>query len=197
MGLRTYRNWKIMTMKTDRINKFFRLVAMVVVSTMAFGACSTNPSVQRYIVDHENREGFASFTVPAGIIQIQENAEVDPESAEALNKLNNLVVLRYERFEEAPELFEEYLTELHTCLSPERYEDIFMMNDGKMRFSLKVKQGNSNRLNEVIALMEQSDSFMLARLTGEIEPDKLAQLIRKIDYRSMMENEQLKGLIGS
>lgn len=174
-----------------------RPLVLVLVSALTLGACSTAPSVQRYIVDHENKEGFASFTVPADIIQIQEGEEVDRESAEALNKLNNLVVLRYERFEDTPELFDEYLTELHTCLSPERYEDIFMMNDGKMRFSLKIRQEQSERLTEVIALMEQGETFMIARLTGEIEPDKLARLIRKIDYQSMMENEQLQGLVSS
>lgn len=184
-------------MKTNRSKHLLRLMVVAVFSVMALGACSTAPSVQRYIVDHENREGFSSFTVPADVVKLQDGVEVDRESAEALNKLNNLVVLRYERFENSPELFDEYLTELHTCLNPDRYEDIFMMNDGSMRFSLKIRQEQTDRLTEVIALMEQSDSFMIARLTGEIEPDKLAKLIRKIDYQSMMENEQLKGLVAS
>lgn len=170
---------------------------MVAIAAMVIQSCSTNPSVQRYIVDHENREGFSSFTVPADIIQIQDDAEVDDQSAKALNKLNNLVVLRFEKNEQQQEQYQEYLTELHTCLSPDRYEDIFMMNDGSMRFSLKIQRKDSDRLSEIIALVEQDESFLLARLTGEIEPDKLAGLIRKIDYQSMMENEQLKGLIES
>ncbi len=182
-------------MKTK--SRFSIVLAAVTLMAVAWISCSTSPSVQRYIVDHENEAGFASFTVPADILQIQDGVDVDEESVEALNKLNNLVVLRYDISDGTPEQFESYLAELHTCLNPDRYEDVFMMNTGEMRVSLKIQKGNQERLSEIIALLEQGDSFLLARLTGEIEPDKLARLIRKIDYQAMMENEQLQGLIPS
>ncbi len=184
-------------MKINSTVNINNILAVAVFAAMAFVSCSKAPSVQRYIVDHEHQDGFASFIIPVDILQIRENAKVDKESIEAMDKLNNLVVLQYNRSVETPDLYEKYLKKLHTCLAPDRYEDIFVMNDGSMAVSLKVQRGQSDQLSEVIALVEQSNFFMLARLTGEIEPYKLAKLIWKMDYSFMMEHEQLKGLAGS
>ena len=184
-----------------KTNNLFQSTAKLIILALAgvMMSCSSNPSIERYFVDHENKEGFASFTVPADILKVKDAAQVDEDAVEALDKLNSLLVLRYEQSEMQPELFGEYLAELNACLNPERYEDIFTMSSGNMRMSLKIARSSSNekKLNELVGFIIQDSSFVIARLTGEIEPDKLAKLARNIDLNAMMENEELKGLIES
>ncbi len=181
----------------NKSNRVGKLIILAIAGIMS--SCASNPSVERYFVDHENKDGFMSFTVPADVIQVKDGVEVDADVEDAINNLNSLIVLRYERSNEQPELFGEYLAELHACLNPDRYEDVFMMSTGGMRMYLKTahRTDKKKELNELIGFIVQDESFVIARLTGKIEPDKLAKVIRKIDLQSMMENEQLQGLIES
>lgn len=185
-------------MKTNNLLQSTTKIIILAFAGMML-SCSSSPSIERYFVDHENKDGFASYTVPADILKVKDDAQVDEDAVEALNKLNSLIVLRYELSETQPELFGEYLAELNTCLNPDRYEDVFTMSNGDMRISLKIARSLSNerKLNELVGFIIQDESFVIARLTGEIEPDKLAKLARNIDLKAMMENEELKGLIES
>ncbi|ARN77262.1 hypothetical protein BST97_04295 [Nonlabens spongiae] len=144
-------------------------------------SCDSDPTVQSYYVDSEEKPGFYKQTVPKTILGIDER-KLDEESLQAYNSLDKVSVLllpakpgEENRIKEEVEVFDK-------IISNGDYKTLITYNSDGMKVNL-VYEGSSEKIDEIIAYGRYEDKVMgVARILGDdMNLGSIAKMFNELD----------------
>lgn len=166
------------------ITKIFSLLLLVLMIT----SCKNEKSLQGYLIESQEKEGFISVDIPNSFLQLKSDAVSDEvrETLKSIRKVN-VVALPIKGNEVAYEIEKSKL------------KGIFKENDDyKSLMSLKIKEmhvnlyytGNTESIDEVIAFGYGNEIGVgVARLLGDnMNPEKVIEMLNNVK----MDEDNLK-----
>lgn len=142
-----------------------RTVAIGILIAISLTSCDTSPTLQSYIVDSAEKEGFITTSIPKTILGIDES-KLTPDSQKAFKSINKVNVLVYPKTEENTLAFQKESEQLNSILKGNRYKTLMShQQDGiKAKF---LYQGDKDAIKEIIVFGTSDDMGMgVARILG-------------------------------
>jgi len=144
-----------------KINK----VLLLLLAILAI-ACNSEPTLQKYYVDHQNDDNFVLIDVPSSLF-IGDNSAVSEEDKKVIASIKKANVLALPINESNQELFTQEKAVMETILKDEKYK--VLMKFGSSNRSVKVMYlGEEQAIDEVIVYAsDNTKGFAVARLLGD------------------------------
>jgi hypothetical protein len=138
-------------------------------------------SLQRYLVDSEQKEGFITVDFPVSFLKLKDQKGISDDVKTAVKSIKkiNVVALPYKNNEALYETEKEKLTKI---LSGEEYKSLMKMNARGMKVSLYYT-GNSDAIDEIIAFGHSKEAGVgIARLLGDdMNPGLIVKMMQNIE----------------
>lgn len=129
---------------------------------------------------YKKKDNFVSFNIPPGLIHLF----VSKDEKELKQLLKNIDDIRFLVYESNPDSNKYYATELKNNLSSRLYKDLLQIKNGSDTVEFKIREKN-NKVNELIMIVNDSSSFFVMSIEGEIELDKVKELSKSIDVKGI------------
>lgn len=166
---------------------------LLLTAAAAFTACKSEPSLQKYFVEHSEKQHFATVDIAPKLINA-EKIKVTPEEKQALNSIKKLNVLMYKA---TPENKGEYAAEkqnVKALLKTGPYEELMHFGSSDKGASVSV-QGEGDNIDEfVVYFHEDTSGFGVVRVLGDdMTPTNVMTIVGLIQ-KGGINSEMLKPL---
>ncbi|AGC77818.1 uncharacterized protein DUF4252 [Nonlabens dokdonensis] len=147
-----------------------KIILKAIVVSIAIAAsltsCDTDPTLQSYIVDSDNKEGFTKATIPVSILGIDES-KLSEESQIAYNSIDKVSMLMYPKTADNDASFETEKQQLSDILKNDKYTALMTHNQDGMTAKF-LYQGDKDSIDEIIVFGTMDKSGMgVARILGD------------------------------
>jgi len=128
-------------------------------------SCEKKQSLQRFYVDHEEKQGFMSLDVPISLLDIEDKlTEKQKDAYESVDKFN---ALSYRIEDGGEEKYDTYLTEIKTIFKNLVYEELMRGTIEGGKFKLMFT-GEEDALDELIIFASSKEKgFAVVRVLGD------------------------------
>lgn len=126
---------------------------------------------------HSNKKA-SYFSLPPGIVSVflDDSKKGNPELKSLLGDINSLTFLIFNK-DSIINKDCKYYKEISMRLDSINFFDLAQLNNGKELIKVKF-EGDSNNFNELFFLISNYKSLYCISLQGNIDPNKVAQLIK-------------------
>lgn len=144
-----------------KINK----ILLLLVAVFAI-ACNSEPTLQKYYVEHQNDDNFVLIDVPSSLF-IGDNSAVSEEDKKVIASIRKANVLALPINETNQQFFTQEKAVMETILKDEKYK--VLMSFGSSNRNVKVMYlGEEKAIDEVIVYAsDDTKGFAVARLLGD------------------------------
>ncbi len=147
--------------------KTIKNILSVIVVSLVFVSCNTTPTVQEYIVKHQEDDRFTYADVSSNLLQLKEfsNASENNPLGEILNSIHKVNFLTLKDNENL------YLTEskkIAEILKKSEYKTLSKVSSKQFKM-LASYLGNDENINEILLFLDvkKEKSFVLVRVLGD------------------------------
>ncbi|TDQ25478.1 DUF4252 domain-containing protein [Tenacibaculum caenipelagi] len=148
------------------------LVAFVTVS------CKTE-SLQSYLVESQDKEGFITFDVPASVLQLsmEKASEEDKKAYESIKKIN-ITGVPYKNLDEAS--YEAEKEKLKSIFKKSNYKELMKFKKDGAHAAIYYS-GEADAIDEIVAFGYGKEMGVgVARVLGEnMNPGKILEMMQK------------------
>ncbi len=140
------------------------LISVAIVAT--FTSCDSDPTVQTYYVDSQDKDGFYNVKFPVSVFGINEE-KLSAESRKAYESMNRVNVLIVTATDDKKSQVEKEAEKFNKILKNGTYKTLIThsSDDYKVRF---VYEGDTDSIDELIAFVSYEDKVMgIGRITGD------------------------------
>lgn len=156
-------------------------VLSAIVLMMLMSACSNSGSLQRYLVDSQDKKGFVTVDIPTSFIQLKSDdvSEDVKKTMESIRKIN-LVGLPFNGNEEAYEAEKKAISQI---LKGSSYKTLMKITNQGMNVQLYYT-GNQDAIDEVIAFgYSKKAGVGVARILGDnMNPAKIMEMMNNVTF---------------
>jgi len=180
------------------MKSFLKSTGIILAFAIAFIACDSNPSLQKYYVDSKENNEFISVDLPASILELKDS-EVTQEIKDVLATIEKVNFLAFQITETNKDLFDSEKAKVKEILKNPKYKQLMRMNLGDGNVSVNYL-GEENAIDEVIIFgADNKKGFAVVRVIGEnMNPTDIIKLSQEIKLDgSSGQLKQLEGLLGS
>ena len=175
-----------------------KISSLIVVLALAFIACDSNASLQKYYVDSKENNEFISIDIPSSILQLKDT-DVSQEVKSTLETIKKVNFLALQLTDSNKELYDSEKIKIAKILKNPKYKQLMRMNMGKGSVSINYL-GEEDAIDEVIIFGSDNEKgFAVVRVIGEnMNPSDIMKLANeiKLDGESS-QIKQLEGLLSS
>ena len=173
-----------------------RLIRNIILSSIlvvALVSCNQGPSLQTYIVDHQEVNNFTSIDLPTSVVSFDESKLTDDQK-QAYHSVKRLNFLGYRLKEGNQSEFDAEVAKVKDILNNKKYNELMRMGnneDGKITVKYL---GSETKIDELIVFgSANNQGFGILRVLGDdMQPDKMLKLIEAMKNADVDEN-QLQG----
>lgn len=164
--------------------KFSNNLKLIIILALFVISCKTEPSIQHYIVDHQETVNFTAIDVPTSVVPFDENT-LSKNQKEALKSVRKLNFLGY-RMPDTTDVAEynAELKKVKALLKSNEYTELFRMNDKQANILVKyLGSETDDTTDELIALVNSNTfGFGIIRVLGDdMDPYKMAELSKALE----------------
>lgn len=169
-----------------RTVKFLFLTAFL--STILV-SCSSEPSLQRYFVDHQEQPNFISQDLPVSMVKIDKTNFTDAQN-EAFNSVRRLNFLGFNTNADNTENYEAEIIKVRSILKQEKYQDLIEFSDKGRKILVKYI-GDEEEADEVVVFGSAKDmGFAVVRILGDdMSPEKMMTLAEALNNANLDESQ--------
>ena len=143
--------------------------------------CAVNPenkTSREIFEDYEGSEGFYSLSLPPSWfnIAVPDNEE---DLKELIYSMKKMKVLIFEGTDIIS--IDSMYAEMDGKFQKARFEDLFAVNSGPHRFTIKVKE-KEEVVHDLVIMGNDQKGFLGLSLEGEVELQTIIKLARNIDF---------------
>ena len=179
------------------MKKVFQIIGFLGSILFTFTACNSDQSLQEYIVENQENSNFLSLDIPAGILQLNEDAST--ETQETLASLKKLNVIAFKINEANKGEYNAELEKVKKILKNDKFTELVRMKHENASIQVKYL-GTEDAIDEIILFAsEQTKGFAVARILGnKMQPDKMMKLVQNMDQlkKDSSAISQIEGLLG-
>jgi hypothetical protein len=144
----------------------FKIVLFTMAAVVTLASCDTDPTLQSYIVDSGDKEGFISTSMPKTILGI-DDSQFSEEAKKAYRSIHKVNLLMYPKTDDNTAAFEKETTQLSDILDNEDYH-LLMTHNGQGMKAKFLYQGDKDAIDEIIVFgMAEGTGMGVARVLGK------------------------------
>ncbi|MEO9501731.1 MULTISPECIES: DUF4252 domain-containing protein [Flavobacteriaceae] len=147
-------------------NLIIRVLALGITLILFLTSCSSDPSLQQYFVDSQEKQGFITTTIPKSILGL-DVSQMSDKSQEAYNSIDKVNLLYYPIDKQNTAAFEKENAQLNAILKSDDFKTLMThKSDGvNMRF---LYDGSSESIDEMIIYGSSPEMGLgVARVLGD------------------------------
>lgn len=170
-----------------------KYIVCVLLVSFTIAGCSSEPSLQRYFVDSQEKSNFISQDIPVSMFNMDESKLNDRQKT-ALNSIDRLNFLGFKLNEDNIETYNTELAKVKTILNSNRYTELVALNDRQGKLLVKYT-GTNEEADEVILLGNSKEiGFAVVRILGDdMRPDRMYSLFEALQH-SNIDQSQFKAI---
>ena len=162
-----------------------KITTLIVAFVVAFSFTSCNDdSLQGYLVESQEKDGFITFDVPASILQIKSDdvSEATKATLKTLKKIN-IVALPFSA--DNSDAIKSEKTALDKIFKGAAYKSLMRFNHEDIKIQLYYT-GNGDEIDEVIAYAyAASKGVGVARILGDnMNPSDVMKMMNEVKFNS-------------
>jgi hypothetical protein len=144
----------------------FKVIALSLFAVTLLTSCNQQETLQDFYVEHNDKPGFISTSIPKGIVGIDQS-KLSEESAAAYNSIDKISLIAMPINEENALEFETETAKLDAIFKDKKYELLMSHNSDGTKFKM-MYDGTQNAIDEII-VYGKSDKmgFGVARVLGK------------------------------
>jgi hypothetical protein len=171
-----------------------KIANIIILVFLFFGisSCDSSKSLQEYIVEKQQDNGFISLDIPASILNLKdENAS--EESLKAIKSIKKFNFLGMQLNDKNKESYIAEKEAVKDILSNKKFKEIFRVKTGNSEVSVKYL-GEENNIDEVVFFgADNEKGLAILRVLGDnMNPAEMVQLLNKINIDK--ESNEFKSL---
>jgi len=176
-------------------NRIFKITGLAILASLVF-SCTNQKSLQKFIVDQQEKSNIISFDLPASLLSINEELQT-PENLETLKTIKKANILAFKINETNKKLYLAKKQEVKDILKQKKYVEL--MRYGKASNGAGINMvGDENSIDELIIFANDDKvGWLLVRILGnKMQPEKIMRLLKNIDFDSnTLDFKPLKDLL--
>lgn len=143
-----------------------KIIFLSIAAVVAFTSCDNDPTLQSYIVDSDNKEGFTKATIPISTLGI-DNSNMSEDARKAFNSVEKINFLVYPRTGSNETSFKNESETLNNILKGDQYKTLMSHNQDGMKMRV-LYEGDKDSIDEVIVFgMADKAAMGVARILGD------------------------------
>lgn len=166
-----------------------KLPVLITLFSIILVSCNSEPSLQRYFVDHQEQPNFISQDLPVSMVKI-DKTNFTEEQNEAFNSVRRLNFLGFNINDSNKEIYASELSTVKSILKQEKYQDLMEFSDKGRKILVKYL-GDDEDADEVILFGSAEDmGFAVVRILGsDMTPEKIITLSEALRTSNIDESQ--------
>lgn len=164
----------------------------ILLSLLLFG-CNSEPTLQKYFVEHSEKKDFISLDVSSGVINV-DKTKLSAEQKTALESFDKMNILVFKEDGKNTSEFEKESKEVAKLLKGKDYSELMKIGSGSDMASISFV-GNEDDIDEFVLVAKKKDNgFGVVRILGnDMNPNNIINMISVLKD-SQLNMEQLNPL---
>lgn len=158
-----------------------------------FVSCNSEPSLQKYFVEHMEDKNFVALDVSSSILNI-DKSKLSEEQRQALQSFDKMNIIAFKLNEKNKGQFEIERAKVDTILKDEKYQQLMKFGSSKEGASISFI-GTDEHIDEFVLFANRKENgFAVVRVLGkDMNPTNIMNMVG-ILQKSNIDLEQLKPL---
>ncbi|WP_066219421.1 DUF4252 domain-containing protein [Formosa haliotis] len=154
--------------------------------TVCFGllltSCKSEPTLQTYIVDHQETPNFTTVDLPLSVLNLDES-KLNEDQKEAYKSIKRLNFLGYKKEANQLEAYQAEKSKVEQILNDNIYKELMVINNHGGKFTLKYIGDDDDSIDELIVYGNSNDAgFGILRVLGKnMKPEQIVALAKTIE----------------
>ena len=171
------------------MKRFFTMALAII----ALASCSSEPSLQKYFVESQEKKDFVTLDLGSSILQVKEEG-LTPEQRAALKTFEKVNVLAFTRNDSNASEYKAESEKVKQMLKTEKYQELMHFGSGKDGGSISYVGADDDIEEFVIFANKKENGFAVIRVLGDgMSPNSIMQMLPVLQS-SNLDMEQLKPL---
>ncbi len=160
--------------------KTIKNILSVIVVSLVFVSCNTTPTIQEYIVKHQEDDRFTYADVSSNLLQLKEigNATQNSSLGEILNSIHKINFLSL-KDNENEDLYQTESKKIAEIIKKSEYRTLSKVSSKQFNMSASYL-GDDGNINELLVFfsVKKEKSFVLVRVLGDkMDISKVSELL--------------------
>jgi hypothetical protein len=163
------------------------------VLSLLFLSCNSEPSLQKYFVDHLEDKNFIALDVSSSILNI-DKTKLSVEQQQAIQSFDKMNILAFKLNDSNKAQFEIEREKVNSILKDEKHQQLMKFGSGKEGASISFI-GSDEHIDEFVVFANRKENgFAVVRVLGkDMNPTNIINMVG-ILQKSNIDLEQLKPL---
>lgn len=169
------------------------LYIIALLSSLIFGSCSSEPTLQKYFVENTENKNFIALDISSNILDV-DKVKLTVVQKEALQSFDKINILAFKLNDKNKAQFETERAKVNLILKDPKYQQLMKFNSGKQGATVNYV-GSDDHINEFVFFANKNDAgFAIVRVLGkDMNPTNIMNMISVLK-ESKIDLEQLKPL---
>jgi len=163
-------------MKTVKFNLF---LLIAIISWLGL-SCQGDRSAGEEVMDsYENMDGVFTIKVPPGLVAVFITGQENHELKEAMRSMESVKIMLVDVNKSKSKDVKEFSYEFMQKLKEGGFTEMLTINDSGEKVTLMMLE-DEEKIREMMVVIVSQDEFLGLSLNGEIEPEQLSELLKKV-----------------
>ncbi|GGC96156.1 hypothetical protein GCM10011508_24230 [Flavobacterium lutivivi] len=167
--------------------------AIGILLSLVLFSCNSEPTLQKYFVEHSEKKDFVALDVSSGVINV-DKTKLSAEQKTALESFDKMNILIFKEDGKNASQYEKESKEVAKLLKSKDYSELIKIGSGSDMASISFV-GNEDDIDEFVLFAKKKDNgFGIVRILGnDMNPNNIINMISVLKD-SQLNMEQLKPL---
>ncbi|QDO95369.1 DUF4252 domain-containing protein [Formosa sediminum] len=163
--------------------------------TLFLTSCNSTPTLQTYIVDHQEAPNFTTVDLPLSVLKVDQT-KLNEDQKTAYNAIKRLNFLGYKKETTDSDTYLNEKTQVENILNDEAYNELMVINNHGGKFTLKYLGDDDQSIDELIVYGNAKDTgFGILRVLGDdMNPSQIMSLAKVLEQGDV-DMSQVEGLV--
>jgi hypothetical protein len=144
-----------------------KIIFLSIAAIATLASCDNDPTLQSYIVDSSEKEGFISTSIPLSILGV-DDSNMSEDARKAFNSVEKINFLVYPKTDSNEASFEKESETLNNILKGDQYKTLMSHNQDGMKAKF-LYEGDKDSIDEIIVfgMADKAGMMGVARILGD------------------------------
>ena len=170
------------------------LFIIALLSSLLFGSCNSEPTLQKYFVENTENKDFIALDISSNILNV-DKTKLTVAQSEALHSFDKMNILAFKSDTTNAIAYDKEISEVKTILKDSSYQELMKVGSGSDGASVYFVGADADHITEFVILAgKKANGFAVIRILGaNMNPTHVFNMMG-ILQKSEVNLEQLKPL---
>lgn len=154
-----------------------RIALLTVLCSLFLMSCNTEPSLQKYFVEHMNSKDFLTLDLSPSLLKL-DNTKLTAEQSKALASFQKMNILAFTSNDSNGAIYETEKTKMNAILKDVKYQQLIKVGSGKDGASISFV-GDEKHIDEFVLYANRKENgFAVVRILGkDMDPNGIMTML--------------------